>query len=165
MRRIVMVIACAILGVASGANAQPLLDRGTRVRVSIGGGLPETGGRPQATQSLSGLVASMDTAAIVVALGSGMERHVPLQSLLRIEVSAGHGSRRTAGTIVGGLVSGALFVGAACGFSDGSCGVSSSNVGGFLAYYAVGALPGVFIGRAIGARMQGEERWRELWRR
>lgn len=46
------------------------------------------------------------------------------------------------GAVIGGLTTGAAFVGAACAFSDGSCSVSA-NVSGFMVYYAVGAVPGV----------------------
>ena len=164
MRHALMIIVCIVLGVVSSADAQPLLTRGTRVRVSIADGSPEAARTARPTP-LTGVVSSMDATALMLVLGEGPERRVPLGALLRIDVSAGRSTRRTAGAIIGGLVSGAVFVGAACGFSDGSCGVNSSNVGGFLAYYAVGAIPGVFIGRSIGGRMQGEERWRELWRR
>lgn len=143
--------------------AQPVVATGTRVRLWLPDSVV-----PAQVADVAGLrigsVAAMDSATLVLRAGTATHR-VPLASLARLDVSEGRPSHRTAGAVIGGLVSGALFVGAACGFSDGSCDVNSGNVGGFLAYYAIGALPGVFIGRAVGGRMHGEERWREVWRR
>jgi hypothetical protein len=34
---------------------------------------------------------------------------------------------------------------------------------GFLAYFAVGAVPGAFVGGARAARQQGPERWQQVW--
>jgi hypothetical protein len=82
--------------------------------------------------------------------------------LRQVDVSRGRPNRRWTGAIVGGLLSGAVFTGAVCGFSDGSCDIGD-NIGGFLAYYAVGAIPGAIVGGAMGARRWGDERWEQAW--
>ena len=87
---------------------------------------------------------------------------LPMTQIQRIDVSLGRPSHRRGGAVLGGLLSGGAFVGLACAFSDGSCKVSD-NVGGFLAYYAVGAIPGVLVGGAIGSRLRGPERWKRVY--
>lgn len=63
--------------------------------------------------------------------------------------------------LIGGLVSGAAFVGLICAFSDGSCAIGN-EVGGFALYYATGAIPGVLVGGSIGSRMCGHEHWEPI---
>ena len=138
--------------------AQRVLEPGTRVRVAVGGGVPGAG-------LLIGTVTTMDATAIGVQMDLGPARSLPLASVLRIDVSRGRGTHRGVGAALGGVLSGAAFVVLACKFSDGSCDVGGSNVGGFMAYYAIGAIPGVFAGASIGGRYPGNERWREHWRR
>lgn len=89
---------------------------------------------------------------------------IPLGSIRQVDVSRGFGNHRRGGMLVGGLISGTAFVGLACAFSNGSCSIGD-NVGGFAAYYAVGAIHGAIVGGMIGARRRGAERWETVWRR
>lgn len=144
--------------------AQPVLETGTRIRIWLPDSVMPADAADRAGARI-GVVARMDASTLVLRVRTSERRAVPLAVLTRIDVSAGRPTHRVAGALLGGVLSGGAFVGMACGFSDGSCAVNSGNIGGFLGYYAVGAIPGVFIGRAIGGRMQGSERWREVWRR
>ena len=85
-----------------------------------------------------------------------------LTTVRQIDISRGRSDHRVLGGIIGGAISGGAFVAAACAFSDGSCDIGK-HVGGFIAYYAVGAIPGVLIGRSIGSRHHGAERWEVRW--
>ncbi|MBL0170318.1 MAG: hypothetical protein IPP90_06220 [Gemmatimonadaceae bacterium] len=149
---------------ATPLTAQPILSIGTRVRVWMPDSVLPIGMRDGGGIRV-GTVSAMDASVLQLRSDATAPLRLPLATLTRLEVSAGRSSHRTAGAVVGGLLSGAAFVGLACGFTDGSCAVNSGNVGGFLAYYAIGAIPGVFIGRAIGGHLTGEERWREVWRK
>ncbi|MHB1223949.1 MAG: hypothetical protein ACYC2G_07890 [Gemmatimonadaceae bacterium] len=153
-------LAHGVLGTVP-VGAQPVLPAGTRVRVftdplAVFPGMPERG-------QLTGTVVFSDPSELRLDTEPPPRRiELPVAGLRRIDVSRGRPNRRLSGGMIGGLVSGAVFVGAVCAFSDGSCDVGE-NVGGFLAYYAVGAVPGVLIGARIGARRRGPERWETVW--
>jgi hypothetical protein len=87
---------------------------------------------------------------------------LPTGEVLRVDISRGRPNHRRRGATIGGLVSGSAFVALSCWFSDGSCRVGD-NVGGFLADFAVGAVPGAFVGGALGARQHEPERWQQVW--
>ncbi len=147
-------LALALLAASTVLGAQPSPPTGTRVRLITGAGVTAVG-----------TLVSMDSSAIVTRDDDAHLDTTATASLTCLQVSEGRASRATVGAVVGGLLSGGAFVGMVCGMSSGSCAVNGGNVGGFLGYYAVGAIPGVFIGRAIGGRMRGEESWSEIWRR
>lgn len=139
--------------------AQPTLDPGSRVRIYWA----DTGAVSALPQALIGRVSHRTPSALsVVPDRSALEVSVPLPSLLRIDVSAGRGTHAVAGGIIGGLISGGGFVALACAFANGSCRVGN-QLGGFLAYYAAGAIPGAIVGVAVGSRIPGPERWRPSW--
>lgn len=149
---------------AASVRAQPVLPTGSRARLW----LRDTTTLPLSHDrvvSRSGVVAVVDGQVILIRLDDGETHRVPLSAVVRADSSTGRSSRRLAGAVFGGVLTGAAFVGSSCWFSDGSCAVNGSNVSGFLVYYAVGAIPGVFIGRAIGGRIQGPERWQTVWTR
>ncbi len=149
---------------ASTVGAQPVMEAGTRVRVWLPDTAPTAASR-NLPWSRVGHVESMDARTIVLRIDGGTTDRLSLTNLVQLDSSAGQSTHRMSGAIVGGLLSGAAFVGMVCGFSDGSCAVNGGNVGGFLGYYAIGAIPGVFIGRAVGGRMRGDDRWIVVWRR
>ncbi len=163
MKANLAVIALSGALLATSVGAQPVMATGTRVRAWF----PDTA-VPRLSRdrlvSQTGGVESMDARAIVLRVDGGTTHRVSLATLVQLDSSAGRSTHRLSGAIVGGLLSGAAFVGMVCGFSSGSCAVDGGNVGGFLGYYAVGAIPGIFFGRAVGGRMQGAERWRIVWK-
>lgn len=151
----------AVASLVLPCAAQPTLPPGTRVRVFVTEA-PGAAGSVSASRAYVGTLKSSGGSRVVIDTESGEPLSFPLSSVRHIDVSRGRTSRRVIGSIIGGAITGGVFVAAACAFSDGSCDVGS-HVGGFLAYYAVGAIPGVFIGGSIGSRHYGAERWREAW--
>jgi hypothetical protein len=137
------------------AQAQPAVSPGTRIRLAL----------PDSASPVIATMVSGDANSLTVTDAARQSRRIPLAELLRVEVSEGRSTHRRAGATVGGLLGGALFATMACGFSDGSCAVSGSTVGGFLVYYAIGAIPGAMYGASVGSRRLGDEQWREVWRR
>lgn len=154
--------AFAILIVVHGATgrAQPPVTPGTRVRISVA--------PPSAVEALQparrvGRFVSSTPTTFVIDTGNGQEPiAIAIGAIRQIDVSRGRASHKWTGVAVGGLVSGGAFVGLACAFSNGSCNVGD-DIGGFLAYYAVGAIPGAIVGGAIGSRHYGGERWQQIW--
>ena len=128
-----------------------------RVLTAAPGGEAES-----ATRGYVGILKSSNQAGVVVDTGTSQPVLLPLNTVRQIDVSRGRSDRRVLGAILGGAISGTAFVAAACAFSDGSCDVGN-HVGGFIAYYAVGAIPGIFVGRSIGSRHHGAERWEVGW--
>ena len=154
-----LMLALAVLLISLPLRAQPTLNPGVRVRVYSSDSAVSSVLR----EALTGRVSrSTPSTLLLVADPSGTEVSLPSHSLLRIDVSAGRGTHAVAGGVIGGLISGAGFVGLACAFSNGSCRIDN-HVGGFLAYYAVGAIPGAVVGVAMGSRMHTPERWRTIW--
>lgn len=154
--------AFAILIVVHGATgrAQPAMTPGTRVRISI---TPPSAAEARQPAWRAGRFVSSTPTTLVIDTGNVHEPlGVAIGSIRQIDVSRGRPSRKWTGAVVGGLVSGGAFVALACAFSNGSCNVGD-NISGFLAYYAVGAIPGAIVGGAIGARHHGAERWRQIW--
>jgi hypothetical protein len=148
---------------AAPIAAQPPLTQGTRVRVFA---RADSLTRPAGAVSrgwIAGTVVSSTPEALVLSPAPLSEPVVlPTQDVLRIDVSRGRPNHKWRGATIGGLLSGSAFVALSCWFSDGSCNVGE-NVGGFLAYFAVGAVPGAVVGGARGARQQGPERWQQVW--
>lgn len=154
--------AFAILMVAHGAvgRAQPSMTPGTRVRISTA---PLSAVDAPVLARHVGNFVSSTPATIVIDTGEVRQpMGIAIGAIRQIDVSRGRPSRKRTGALIGGLVTGGAFVGLACAFSNGSCNVGD-NVGGFLAYYAVGAIPGAIVGGAIGARRYGAERWQQIW--
>lgn len=151
-----------LLLAGSPMAAQPSVTAGARVRVLVSDTVaaPEATSRPRWT--VGTVVSSTSSVLVLRTTPSGPQQNVSFAELRRIEVSRGRSNHRWIGATIGGLISGGAFVAAACAFSDGSCSVSD-NVGGFLGYYAVGAIPGAIVGGAIGSRHYGRERWRQIW--
>lgn len=151
MKQLSMVL-LAIATLSAPTFAQPTLESGTRLRVTM----------KDTTTQIGRLVSTTPTALTLDVAPSRAVRTIDFADAWRIEISRGWTDRRKSGRVVGGLVSGAAFVGFVCAFSDGSCAIGD-EVGGFLAYYALGAIPGVIIGGKIGAGMRGQERWEPAW--
>lgn len=157
MRRVTLLL--LPLFISLPLRAQPTLDPGTRVRIYSADSIAASALR----QARIGRVSrSTPSALSLIPDQSALEVSVPSQSLVRIDVSAGRGTHAVAGGVIGGLITGGGFVALACAFANGSCRISN-QVGGFLAYYAVGAIPGAVVGAVLGSRMQGPERWRTIW--
>lgn len=157
MRRLMLALPALLISLP--LRAQPTLNPGVRVRVYSSDSAVSSALR----EALTGRVSrSTPSSLLLVTDYSGLEVSVPSQSLLRIDLSAGHGTHALAGGVIGGLISGGGFVALACAFSNGSCRISN-HVGGFLAYYAVGAIPGAVVGVAVGSRKHTAERWRTIW--
>lgn len=160
MRPMLRRCALAILIVVPGSivRAQPPMAPGTRVRVSVA----PPGAAEQAPWRVGRFLSRTPT-TFVVDTGNAREPiGIAIGTIRQIDVSRGRPSRRWTGAVIGGLVSGGAFVALACAFSNGSCNVGD-NVGGFLAYYGAGAIPGAIVGGAIGSRHHGAERWRQVW--
>ena len=157
MRRI-SVAATAALLLASALSAQPDIAPGTRVRVTVRANVLPGG----AGQRIGTVTSTSGDAFLVRVERSTDTLRLSYADLTRVEVSLGRKTRKLRGAIIGGLLTGSAFVSMACAFSNGSCDISK-DVGGFLAYYAVGAIPGVIIGTAIGSRLHGPEQWRSVW--
>ena len=154
-----MALACSLSLFAGMAVAQPSLAPGTRVRVSI---VPTSGVAAEAPVHVGTFVSSTP-AAIVINTGTPPSPTTfAIGTIRQIDVSRGRPDRKWTGVVLGGLLSGGAFVALVCGFSNGSCNVGD-NVGGFVAYYAVGAIPGAIVGGAIGSRHYGAERWQQIW--
>ena len=151
-RALLRLVAAALAVPVATLSSQPTLPAGTRVRLV----------QQKPPTPLVGTVISWDHSTVRLTSDAGRVIGVQRVDLTSVAVSAGRSDRRVAGMLAGGLLSGAAFVGSVCAFSDGSCAIDG-HLGGFLAYYAVGAIPGVFVGRAVGKRVRGPERWRELW--
>jgi hypothetical protein len=133
---------------------------GTRVRISIA---PPSAAEPLHPAWRVGRFVSSTPTTLVIDTGNVQEpMGVAIGSIRQVDVSRGRPNRKWTGAAVGGLVSGGAFVALACAFSNGSCNVGD-NIGGFLAYYAAGAIPGAIVGGAIGARHYGAERWQQIW--
>jgi len=142
--------------------AQPSLPQGTRVRVFTTG-TPARADEPGNHEAHVGTLVASTPTNIVIDTGSLTHRvTIAVGDVRRIDVSRGASDRRWSGAVIGGLISGGAFVALACAFSDGSCKIGN-NVGGFVAYYAVGAIPGALVGGAIGSRQRGPERWERVW--
>lgn len=150
---------CLVLCISLPLRAQPALDPGTRVRVySVDSAVAVA-----LRQALIGrVVRSRPDTLSLLPDASGLEVRLASHSLERIDVSAGRPTHAIGGGIVGGLISGGAFVALACAFSNGSCRIGH-QVGGFLAYYATGAIPGAVVGAVVGSRTHGPERWRTIW--
>jgi hypothetical protein len=159
VRRLTIALAATV---ALPLGAQPPLRPGARVRVGM------TVDSLAATPAASGgwwvgTVVSTSTRDLVLRPTPLADSVVlSMAEIRRIDLSRGRPSRRWSGAVIGGLLSGGAFAAAACAFSDGSCSVSD-NVGGFLGYYAVGAVPGVLVGGALGSRLRGRERWEQVY--
>jgi len=153
-----MVLGLVLL--ASPAAAQPVFSPGTRVRVLVADSAANHA--RDATQGwVIGSVVSSPPPALLLDAKTGRVSYT-VGELRQIDVTRGRANKRWMGATIGGLLSGAAFTGAVCGFSSGSCNIGA-NVGGFLVYYATGAIPGVIVGGAMGARHVGEERWEQAW--
>ena len=161
MGRVLHRCAFAILFVVHGATgrAQPSITPGTRVRISIAPPVAV-----EATQPAwrVGRFVSRTPTTFAIDTGAQQPIGIAIGAIRQIDVSRGRPNRKWTGAVLGGLLSGGAFVALACGFSNGSCNVGD-NVGGFIAYYAVGAIPGAVGGGAIGARHYGAERWQQIW--
>lgn len=157
MRRVMLALAALLSSFP--VYAQPTLNPGVRVRVYRSDSAVSSALR----EALTGRVSrSTPNTLLLVADPSGLEVSISPRSLLRIDLSAGRGTHAVAGGVIGGLISGGGFVALACAFSNGSCRIGN-RLGGFLAYYAVGAIPGAVVGVAVGSRMHTPERWRTIW--
>ena len=144
-------------------TAQPPLRQGTRVRVFTSSDSLAPRGNAVSRAWIAGTVVSSTPEALVLRPAPLSEPvAVPTRNVLQVDISRGRPNHRWRGATIGGLLSGGAFVALACWFSDGSCNVGD-NVGGFLGYFAVGAIPGAFVGGARGARQQGPERWQQVW--
>jgi hypothetical protein len=155
--------ACALVGAAAPPlAAQPPLAPGARVRVFAADSL--LANPPRAARGWRlGTVAAVTPRTLLLETAAPASRiSLELAEVTRVDVSRGRGNRRWAGAVTGGLLTGGAFVGLACAFGNGSC-RPGDDVGGFLVYYAVGAIPGALAGGALGARMRGAERWRRVW--
>lgn len=133
-----------LLGFARAAEGQPLLADGTRIRVTLRSTSTPVIGR--------------------VHRGDPPWLGVDSSAMQRVDVSRGYRSRKWMGAGVGGAISSAAFISLACALSNGSCD-PRQDVGGFLAYVVVGAVPGALLGGAIGAHVRGDEQWRVVWTR
>ena len=156
MHRLTIALA---LAVAFPLAAQPSLRPGARIRVRT---TADTLAATPAEWRVGTVVSSTARALILRPAPLADSVVVPMTEIRRIDLSLGQPSHRRTGAVIGGLLSGAAFVGLACAFSDGSCRVGD-NVGGFLGYYAVGAVPGALVGGALGARHRGRERWEQVY--
>ena len=146
--------------VSATAGAQPSIAPGTRVRVSIS---PTSAAQAAKTESRIGTLVSSTATIVVIDTGSVANwATFAIGDIRQIDVSRGRPNHKWMGAGLGGLLSGGAFVALACGFSNSSCNVGD-NVGGFIAYYAVGAIPGAIVGGAIGSRHRGAERWERVW--
>ena len=157
----------AWLALGSPLPAQPPLATGTRLRVLVKDtlvrdGAARTDGAAGGGWRIGAVVSAVPPTLTLETSPPGRRDAIPLAAVTRIDVSRGRPTRRGRGAVVGGLLSGGAFVGLACAFSDGSCRVGD-DVGGFLLYFATGAIPGVIVGRSVGSRMRGPERWETLW--
>ena len=144
---------------ATTGRAQPSITPGTRVRISIA--------PPAAVEAMQpawrvGRFVSRTPTTFVIDTGVHPPIEIAIGTIRQIDVSRGRPNRKWTGAVLGGLLSGGAFVALACGFSNGSCNIGD-NVGGFIAYYAVGAIPGAIVGGAIGSRHRGAERWQRVW--
>ena len=157
MRRLMLVL--PVLLISLPLRAQPTLNPGVRVRVYSSDSALSSALREARTGRVS---RSTPGSLLLVVDDSGLEVSLPSHSLLRIDLSAGRGTHAVAGGVIGGLISGGGFVALACAFSNGSCRIDN-HIGGFLAYYATGAIPGALVGVAVGSRMHTPERWRTIW--
>lgn len=154
------VLALCVSLVGAPAAAQFTLAPGARVRVLPADSVAIHVG-DRARGWVVGTLVSSPPPALVLETPSGQLRYT-VDAFRQVEASRGRADRRTAWAIVGGVLSGAAFTGAVCAFSDGSCRIGS-HLGGFLAYYAVGAIPGAIVGGALGSRRVGDERWSRVW--
>lgn len=130
---------------ARSLAGQPPLAEGARVRLTV---------LPPATSPVIGVIRRDQAPWLGVAPSA----------LQRIDVSAGYRTHKWSGAAIGGVLTSVAFVQLACALSNGSCD-PGQDVGGFLAYAAVGAIPGALVGGAIGSRLRGTERWRVVWTR
>ena len=156
-------LAALFIGLAFPLAAQPTLPVGTRVRVLTRDTLQGPSRNASRVWQVGSVASSTPFTVALDLAPSEAPRTRSLADVTRIEVSRGWSTRRRSGMVVGGLVSGAAFVSLACAFSNGSCRVGD-QVGGFLLYYATGAIPGVLVGGAIGSHLRGGERWEQVWR-
>lgn len=155
-------VAALLLLVSVSITAQPSLPQGTRVRVFTAG-TPARADEPGNNEAHVRTLAASTPGNIVIDTGSSTHRvTIAVGDVRRIDVSRGASDRKWSGAVIGGLISGGAFVALACAFSNGSCKIGN-NVGGFVAYYAVGAIPGALVGGAIGSRQRGPERWERVW--
>jgi hypothetical protein len=141
-----LLIALATTGRAQAAPAT--LVPGARVRVH------------QGSESLTGSLVSLDSAALVIATDKPETVTAPRASITAVEVSTGTKSRAGKGALIG------LGVGAAAGIIVGLAASSSDN-GDFLDYgagtWAAGVgLAGAAIGTGLGALIgsgQHSDKW------
>ncbi len=137
---------------ATSLPAQSPVAVGTRVRVFF---------RASNASPVIGVVQRQDADALRMIV-SARDTVFPFAQLQRIEISGGRSNHRWRGAAIGGAISSLAFVEMACAMSNGSCS-PGQDIGGFLVYAAVGAVPGALVGGYVGARMTGEERWRAVW--
>ena len=149
-----------LLILTTPVGAQLAISPGTRIRVRAADSATSQPG-DAARGWVIGTVVANPPPALVLAAGP-VRVSYDMNEVRQVDVSRGRPNRRWRGAILGGLLSGAAFTGAVCAFSSGSCDISE-DVGGFLAYYVIGAIPGAIIGGAIGARHVGKERWERVW--
>jgi hypothetical protein len=166
-RRTSVMLAWIMLS-AESLIAQPPLQAGARVRLWLA---------PPATDSVVGTVMTSARDTVSVRIAAGSLRHVPLESVLRIEASGGSRSRWLDGAIVGvALGAGAGLIYAAqhtradgrqrdpiCWFDQ--CGESVTPGSSISKPRAatIGALAGGGLGVLIGAAARGPERWQDVW--
>ena len=157
MRRIPLATPLALL-FAAGLAAQPAMSPGARVRVT--GRASVFAG--DASPHIGTVTSSGGDALTFLPEFSADTLRLRYADLARMDVSRGRKDRKVRGAVLGGLITGAGFVSLACAFSNGSCDIGQ-DVGGFLAYFAVGAVPGVILGVIVGSGMRGPEQWRTVW--
>jgi hypothetical protein len=148
--RSTLLAASLLMGLATTGRAQAApatLVPGARVRVH------------QGSESLTGLLVSLDSAGLVIATDKSDTVTAPRTSITAVEVSTGTKSRAGKGALIG------LGVGAAAGVIVGLAASSSDN-GDFLDYGAgtwaaamglTGAAIGAGLGALIGSGQQSDK--------
>ncbi len=167
MRRMSMMLAWMMMLAAESVFAQPPLETGTRVRLSLRSPVPDSLGTRSAdarADAVIGAVQSTDGSAMAVLADAGALQRVPLADVLRIEVSRGPGTRAGIGALVGGLLGSFVAINAQLG----GCARSDEDVmcvqGSRMTQTMLGAVGGgLVIGALIGSNVRGPERWREVW--
>jgi hypothetical protein len=151
-----LLLACALWCAPNAARAQALIAVGTEVRVTT-----TAGDCAAPTPCIGRWATSTPDSTVLDEVRARGRVALARATVTRLEV--GERSRqRWTGALIGGALTAAAFVSLACSLSNGSCDVNSGNVGGFVGYVAVGALPGALIGGAIGQRIRGDVVWRQV---
>ncbi|MEJ2370041.1 MAG: hypothetical protein P8Y07_04225 [Gemmatimonadales bacterium] len=168
MRSLVPILLLASFGRLAAQEPSPVLEAGSRIRLTypcelaLGGSLESSG---RACRS-DGRLASLTGDTIEIEEGDSRSAH-PLESLSRVEVSAGTRSHWLAGAAIGFVVGGtvayvALSSGGSTSICDRSANQDAVSVGECIALAtAVGGLPGFGLGALVGTFIRSE-RWQEV---